>query len=1216
MSATGAARALDNSQKLDLNATGTFSAANSSVNGAAAAVNPYAAATTVNAAAARQSALAQQAAAEAEAEAGIAKKSKSLYFAIVVRNPFHSARAEPPHIPDDDFISGYRHQAKNPATFLRDDDFLKKGKRSANDFQRLIELLLRLERRRIQFFPKAMLKKTTQSQVGATEPYNFFRNYCLVESAMYRSPDLDEVYVLLHVDREILLDFAERQSLTLRTNPYSVGAGGGLIFTHDLEAQLTASARDYFDHFSIPDDDPDAFCRGKKDANGKWQAWGFCLEVPQRMRLLKRLLGEAWMFGGCGLQLQEMQEKQLLVLNSFFLHNEPYQQEYGLDVFCALSTCCSALTDYTEALVKYFGERIALYFLFVQTYCRWLLVPAIVGIPCGILQVIPKDAYDFKFKGVVGAVYSGVLILWAVVFLREWTRTEKKFAVRFGQEVESADEMVRDQFEYQERKRVHVETLFRANFDVPLTMSRLPTGEMVELLFPSSTRTARRWLVSYPLLLMLIGSLITALLFIEFFRFDNQDSNLIAIGASALSVVVSAIYGKVLHPFVVALLTEYENESSHMRLESEKLNKDFLFFAVNSFFSCAVIILFPNVPNEERLEQILVQMVTQLGVMPAVNNMLELILPLFMSSLQRRSDYLGSYFAGICSYFCCCGCCPSCDFQGREKPDENGSVTRIVEYQVWKEAQKAPYTDANNENVEIILLLGYALLFASVFPFSGVCIFVWTWVEIKVDASKLLRLHQRSCAEIAVSIGSSVNILWALIVMSIGANAYTLLFVHDVATEIGLLSAEMDAMFQSKQKHFYFSVLEHLFLAAIILYLLFRDGTPPRVLRSNIKIQLMRDKAVQGYITRALALPHDELQKHVAEPLPDLEDEKKKMAQPCTEVNRWFVFVSIAATIACGTAAIVLDQWLKSGESTDIGLLKTCSNKVCVPHNSSSMPACTDGIPISSMMTRLLIVFGFACGGVGFSFVPLLITFCAIRGPKVIALRCTFLALSCCSWAVAIALFAADYPWCDSAVRAGSSRSLSFFLAIASAASSFVACCITVGAIIQHYCFKDEKGAERKKKNVREPMLPPPLVSGAKSGAQQEMQQQKKQGQEEEQEEEEESRPTADFDPLYVNESNSSSNNNSQLLAQAAAAGDFSMFDADTDPALVGLDATFVFDPVSRMFYSHDHSLFYSLETRQYGTPAGEWLQPDGTWKNFDDDEDPVVPTAGNASAK
>lgn len=80
-----------------------------------------------------------------------------------------------------------------------------------------------------------------------------------------------------------------------------------------------------------------------------------------------------------------------------------------------------------DDLKEYFGEKIALYFAFVEHYTTWLIIPGVIGIPFQIAVFATGD-YSAPFL----PFFSVLISLWAVCMLEFWKRKEKTIAMKWG----------------------------------------------------------------------------------------------------------------------------------------------------------------------------------------------------------------------------------------------------------------------------------------------------------------------------------------------------------------------------------------------------------------------------------------------------------------------------------------------------------------------------------------------------------------------------------------------------------------------------------------------------------------------------------------------------------------------------------------------------------------------------------------------------------------
>ena len=69
-------------------------------------------------------------------------------------------------------------------------------------------------------------------------------------------------------------------------------------------------------------------------------------------------------------------------------------------------------------LYNYFGADLTLYMAFLRLYSLWLWLPAVLGL---VLFVFQETEYAGR-ESVFQAIYALLVVLWATLFLQQWTR--------------------------------------------------------------------------------------------------------------------------------------------------------------------------------------------------------------------------------------------------------------------------------------------------------------------------------------------------------------------------------------------------------------------------------------------------------------------------------------------------------------------------------------------------------------------------------------------------------------------------------------------------------------------------------------------------------------------------------------------------------------------------------------------------------------------------
>ena len=810
-----------------------------------------------------------------QSSAAIRSTSKSLYFCLSLENPFNLEDAERLRMVDESMYPGQPASGGNPSTFLEDEDLcFEKEEESAlavpqkllealldgfereeqirasemlrrrrrkrkqecppNKFQKTIELLLRFRSRGIEFYPGDILEPTAVRKRG--DP-NYFHGFRLVERNLLTSPDSDETYIRLHVKRSVLLAFAELHGLMMMTNPYSAAGGGVRPYSRQLDFELGTSVVDYLSAYDV-----DAMYL-KKDGR---TAWGFRVEVPQKMRLAVRLLREPWRFGGCGFPVDKMKNQNILVKSFFPLHNREYLDSHKLLDWASLRTLFSLapLAQNDVAIRKYFGEQIGLYFIWLRSYTGFLFFPAAIGTMCGVLDVL-----EVVPRWIARAVCCLAFVLWSYAWNRHWARKQNEFARLHGQEMESEQQLVRDQFVPDRTRVVELKDIFELRFDIPLTLQKQPDGTMVEYVFPESRRHIRRILITYPCVVVLTAVLTASFYFVNGWRFQALNSQLQGLAASAANVAISLAFGK-LYDLLIQALNDYENNRTDEEQESQYILKSFFFYFVNTYLPMFFILWWPSdEAASSRLDQLSGQMFMTIGVKPCIQDAQEIVVPWVATQLRLRKDETGSWCSALCSMLCC----RSIDSMRASRKDMRSVAREEEGAALWREAQMQPFNSTAEDYLEVVLQYGFMALFCSVFPFAPLLAFVVNTVEIRVDAMKYVHRVQRPFATPARTIGAWEKIMGLFTLAAIPLNAYVICILSPFVDDVGLPSDEA-------HRWQYFAYMQYILVGLAGAIMLSRSSTTPDiVLKMEVKQRLLQDQAVREKLFEQVRITKSEL---------------------------------------------------------------------------------------------------------------------------------------------------------------------------------------------------------------------------------------------------------------------------------------------------------------------------------------------------------------------
>ena len=206
------------------------------------------------------------------------------------------------------------------------------------------------------------------------------------------------------------------------------------------------------------------------------------LTEAERLRVLYHTITGSREDGGAGIIPKYGEWKN--VESIFPLHDHAYNKEW----IKKWSKMTFLKVEDLDDIRNRFGEKVAYYFAFTQSYFSFLLFPAAFGFSSWVLL------------GYFSPVYAVVNGLWTIVFIEYWKRQEIDLGVRWGVKGVSAIQEKRKDFKHEKEIKDPI------------------TGETLQI-FPAVTRLKRQLLqVPFALIASLaLGTIIATCFGIEIF---------------------------------------------------------------------------------------------------------------------------------------------------------------------------------------------------------------------------------------------------------------------------------------------------------------------------------------------------------------------------------------------------------------------------------------------------------------------------------------------------------------------------------------------------------------------------------------------------------------------------------------------------------------------------------------------------------------------------
>ncbi|KAH8889662.1 DUF590-domain-containing protein [Thozetella sp. PMI_491] len=456
----------------------------------------------------------------------------------------------------------------------------------------------------------------------------------------------------------------------------------------------------------------------------------------ERLRLAYLLITKPKNEGGAGIHVKRGQWKH--VASIFPLHDHAFNRswimEWGTKYFLDES-------DITKIRDK-FGEQVAFYFAFLQSYFTFLLFPAAFGFAAWLLL------------GQYSWFYAIVNCLWSVVFFEHWQRKEVDLAVLWGVRGVSKIQHPRPQFVFEREAKDPV------------------TGEIIKVFSPLKRLSRQALQLPFAAAcVVILGGLICGCFAIEIFITEVYNGPfkqylaflptiLLSVFMPTLSTLLTSLAGKLTH------VENYETQDAH---QSSYVQKIFVLNFITSylpiFLTAFVYVPFGKVLvpyldifnitaqkftaegkplptkdwviNPDRLTKQVIYFTVTAQI---VNFATEVIVPYVKRKVFRVVKEVQSERAA-----------KNGEFHHQDAPEEVEFLRRVRE-----QADLDEY-DVTVDYREMVVQFGYLSLFSVIWPLTACSFLINNWVEARSDAVKIAIGSQRPIPWRADSIGPWLN---------------------------------------------------------------------------------------------------------------------------------------------------------------------------------------------------------------------------------------------------------------------------------------------------------------------------------------------------------------------------------------------------------------------------------------------------------------------------
>ena len=411
--------------------------------------------------------------------------------------------------------------------------------------------------------------------------------------------------------------------------------------------------------------------------------------------------------------------------------------------------------EYIFTIRNFFNEEIAYYFLWITSLIKWLIFPSIIGIIVNFSNKFLVNP-DGSRNSTVLLLLSAFLALWGTAFLKYWEQKERLFNYIWG--TESFQRFEPDS------------ELFVPDGYVTLVFNK-------KLPYISGVKAAFKRYVSYIVLFFMIILIVVGVYLIFYFKVIliekyPEKQTLIGIASAientALILIMSNLYYAIAYK-----LNDWQNH----RKDFQKINalavKFIIYDFINNYYPLFYIAfikkstLFGTKEPEECygfggnnscLEEIEIQLYTILSINVGMN-FLEIGMPLFykgarMIALKKKLEIKGIRLG--------------------ENVDETNSP--LSPHSIDHQMILDEYTVMIYEYTEIILDLGYLLLFGVIAPLVPLLVLLLVYTEKFFDTYKIFFLARVKLLDKSTGLNIYNSIIKYVVYIGMLSNVAFLIF--------------------------------------------------------------------------------------------------------------------------------------------------------------------------------------------------------------------------------------------------------------------------------------------------------------------------------------------------------------------------------------------------------------------------------------------------------
>ncbi|CAL1545216.1 unnamed protein product [Lymnaea stagnalis] len=447
---------------------------------------------------------------------------------------------------------------------------------------------------------------------------------------------------------------------------------------------------------------------------------------------------------------------------------------------------------------NYFGEKIAFYFAWTGMLITTLWIPMLFGIAVFIYGLVGSVSDNLKAQNstklsenlldVLGDIklafdndltpfFALFICIWGTIFLEVWKRQNSTLAYEWDV----------DQFETYEpdRPQFYGTKIMKD----PITLDDT-------WIYPASKQVIK-FLASASVLIFMVAMVIISVFAVIVYRvimnvdycpnLPNNQCFLLTTVVSSILNALSMMILELVYNKLAVVLTNWENHRTQTSYDDSLIIKMFAFKFVNCNASCFYIAFARGVGcclcvsryvddcEGSCMTQLSFQVMTLMIIKPLPKFLKDLALPAILKLWQMRPQ---------CRI---CNCIPF--YRKNQVMVESIEQTKYQSHLKYLEKERLK-PDLNDftlaEYLEKVILYGYLMLFACSFPLAPLFALVVCYIDLRIDAKRLLWWYRRPIAYIAADIGMWLNILQFVNCVGVVTNSFIIAFTSSWASQFDL----------------------------------------------------------------------------------------------------------------------------------------------------------------------------------------------------------------------------------------------------------------------------------------------------------------------------------------------------------------------------------------------------------------------------------------------